>query len=1022
MRCVIGLVVTAAAALVPACTSRTPAAVAGTTPTVALVHPERWPAVHVPTADTAVERRVEQLLARMSLEDKVGQVIQAEIGHVTPADVRRYRLGSILNGGGSHPGGRQRTAPADWVALADAFYDASTETSRGGQAIPVIWGTDAVHGNTGVTGATVFPHNIALGATRDPELLRRIGEITAIEIRVTGVDWTFAPTVAVVRDDRWGRTYEGYSEDPGLVRECAGAMVRGLQGEPGTPGFLDSSHVLATAKHFLGDGGTAGGKDRGDNRSSEEDLRDIHAAGYVAALEAGVQAVMASYSSWQGRKMHGFGELLTGVLKDRMGFDGFVIGDWNGHGELPGCSDRDCPTAFNAGVDMFMAPDGWKALHRKTLAQVRSGEIAMARLDDAVRRVLRVKVRAGVLDRGRPSSRPLAGRRDLLGAPEHRAVARRTVRESLVLLKNDGGLLPLRRNARILVAGAAADDIGRQCGGWTITWQGTGTTNADFPGATSIWQGIRAAVESAGGTATLAADGRFDTRPDAAIVVFGESPYAEYEGDLATLACGNAHPRDLEILRALRAAGVPVVSVFLTGRPLWTDPELDASDAFVVAWQPGSEGGGVADVLFRAADGSIANDFRGALPYSWPADPAGAPVNRGDPGYAPRFPFGYGLTYAAGGNVPHGVAVAPAGDDVLARDRILAAIERVAGWQLAHVVYEAHLPDGGTQPVSDTEWVRGAFFAGVMAAYRATGNEAYRDAAVALAEKNRWQPGPRPRHADDLCIAQTYAELYLRDRDPRRIRPTVERLDAIVREPRPGPVVGWREDDNWSWCDALFMAPPTMAMIADATGDGRYLDAMDASWWETSDYLYDPAEGLWYRDGRYVVQPDGSQPRTTNGKKVFWSRGNGWVFAGLARVLEHMPADYPSRPRYERQMHEMAARLVAIQGADGFWRSSLLDPDEFPAPESSGTGFFAYGLAWGINHGVLDAATYLPAVKRAWEGLKWALHPDGRLGWVQQIGYDPRSVGPDDTVEYGSGAFLLAASEILRLAGLPERP
>ena len=358
---------------------------------------------------------------------------------------------------------------------------------------------------------------------------------------------------------------------------------------------------------------------------------------------------------------------------------------------------------------------------------------------------------------------------------------------------------------------------------------------------------------------------------------------------------------------------------------------------------------------------------------------------------------------------------APADAALLSREHVLSAIRRVADWQLAHVAYEAPLPDGGTQPVSDTEWVRGAFFAGVMAAHRATGDRAYLDAALALAEKNRWLPGPRPRHGDDLCIAQTYAELHRIRPEPRRIAPTVARLDAIVAEPRPGPVVGWREDDNWSWCDALFMAPPTMAMIAATTGDRRYLDAMDVSWWESSAYLYDEVEHLWYRDGRYVVQPDGTQARTTNGKKVFWSRGNGWVLAGLARVLEHMPADYRSRPRFERQMREMAAHLVEIQGEDGFWRSSLLDPAEFPAPESSGTAFFAYGLAWGVNHGVLDAASCRPAVERAWRGLNWALQPSGKLGWVQQIGYDPRSVGPDDAQEYGAGAFLLAASELLEL-------
>jgi beta-glucosidase len=616
------------------------------------VHAALWPTVApaVPV-DAALERAVSDLLARMSLADKVGQVIQAEIGSVTPEDVRRYRLGSVLNGGGSHPGGKRRTGPAEWVALADAYYEASMDTSGGGQAIPVLWGCDAVHGHTNVIGATVFPHNIALGATRDSELIRRIGEVTAAEIAVTGLDWNFAPTVAVVRDDRWGRTYEGYSEDPALVRRCADAMVRGLQGDPGSAGFLDGHHVIATAKHFLGDGGTWGGKDRGDNRSTEEELRDIHAVGHVAALEAGAQTVMASFSSWQGRKMHGNRELLTGVLKERMGFDGFVIGDWDGHGELEGCSNGDCPQALLAGVDMFMAADSWRALYRHTLKEARTGVIPAARLDDAVRRILRVKMRAGVFTRGRPSSRPLAGRSDLFGSPEHRAVARQAVRESLVLLKNGRGLLPLRRKLNVLVAGDAANDIGAQCGGWTISWEGDGNTNADFPGGSSIWDGIRDLVEGAGGTATLSADGRFTVRPNVAIAVFGERPYAEKGGDRTTLEFEPATGPALRLLRSLNASRVPVVSVFLSGRPLWVNRELDASDAFVAAWLPGSEGRAVSEVLFRAADGSLAHDFAGRLPYSWPRDPGQTPLNVGDTKYDPLFAYGYGLRVTASGDL-----------------------------------------------------------------------------------------------------------------------------------------------------------------------------------------------------------------------------------------------------------------------------------------------------------------------------------------------------------------------------------
>jgi beta-glucosidase len=613
------------------------------------VHAEIWPQVsRALPEDPELEAKVDALLARMSLEAKVGQVIQAEITHVTPKDVRRYHLGSILNGGGSFPGGIKRASVADWVALADAFYDASMSGSGGGPAIPIIWGCDAVHGHSNVIGATIFPHNIGLGATRDPELIRKIGEVTAVEMRITGLDWTFAPTVAVVRDDRWGRTYEGFSEDPEIVRECAGAMVRGMQGDPGSSGFLDGQHVIATAKHFLGDGGTFGGKDRGDNRSSEEQLRDIHAAGYVAAVGVGVQTVMASFSSWQGRKMHGFTELLTGVLKERMGFDGFIIGDWDGHGELPGCSAGDCPEAINAGIDMFMAPDTWKALYRHTLAEVRSGVIPQSRLDDAVRRILRVKMRAGMFQRGRPSSRPLAGRADLLGSSEHREVARRAARESLVLLKNSGGLLPLRRDLNVLVAGDGANDIAKQCGGWTISWQGTGNSNADFPHADSIWDGIRGAVEGGGGAAMLSEGGKFEKRPDVAIVVFGEDPYAETDGDRKTLELRSGKGA-LKLLRSLKASGISIVSVLLSGRPLCVNPELDASDAFVAAWLPGSEGGAVADLLFRAADGSVAHDFTGRLPYSWPRRPDQTPLNRGDESYDPLFPFGFGLSVADGG-------------------------------------------------------------------------------------------------------------------------------------------------------------------------------------------------------------------------------------------------------------------------------------------------------------------------------------------------------------------------------------
>ena len=624
------------------------ASLASATPpqAAAIIHPRLWPRQSPALArDAELEAQVEALLARMTPAQKAGQLVQADIGSITADDLRHYPLGSVLNGGNSSPRDDKLAAPSEWLALADRFYDASSGTPADPQ-VPVLWGTDAVHGHNNIPGATIFPHNIGLGAARDPELIRRIGEITALEVRVTGLDWAFSPTVAVARDARWGRTYESYSEDPALVRAYAAAMVQGLQGMPGTAGFLDGAHVLATPKHFLGDGGT-NGKDQGDNPAPEKELRDIDSPGYQAALGAGAQTVMASYSSWRGLKMHGNHSLLTDVLKGRFGFDGFVIGDWNGHAQLPGCSAISCPQAVNAGLDMLMAPDGWKELHANLMAQVAAGQIAPARLDDAVRRILRVKLRAHLLTEGRPSARPYAGHYELLGAPAHRAIARQAVRESLVLLKNHNHLLPLTPGRRVLVSGEGADSIAKQSGGWTINWQGT-EPNQVFPHAQSIYAGVAERVKAAGGTAELSPSGEFHTRPDAAIVVFGENPYAEFAGDVATLEYSPGDKRDLQLLHRLHALDVPVVAVFLSGRPLWVNAEINAADAFVAAWLPGPEGGGVADVLFARPDGSVRFDFRGRLPFSWPAS-ARPPAVDGRPGEPPLFAFGYGLTYADDG-------------------------------------------------------------------------------------------------------------------------------------------------------------------------------------------------------------------------------------------------------------------------------------------------------------------------------------------------------------------------------------
>jgi beta-glucosidase len=622
---------------------------------------EDWPRVTSPVQDTQEQAaKIEALLARMTLEEKVGQIMQAEIQSITPEEARAYHIGSILNGGGSTPGRARNAAPRDWLKIADAFYKASIK-SDGGVIIPVIWGTDAMHGHSNVTGVTLFPHNIGLGAANNPELVRQIGTATAREVRATGIDWVFAPTVAVVQNDRWGRTYESYSESPAVVRTLAAALVEGLQGNPGSPEFLDREHVVATAKHFIADGGTFGGDDQGDARISERELIDIHNPGYVATMSAGVQSVMASYSSWNGRKMHDNRYLLTDVLKGRMGFDGLVVGDWNGHGQVPGCTEASCAAAINAGVDLVMVPNDWKAMFHNTLTQVRSGEITMSRLDEAVRRILRVKMRAGMFAELSPSQRAGSGRDRVIGNSKHRALARQAVRESLVLLKNRNGILPLLPGQTVLVAGEGADHVGMQAGGWSVTWQGMDNTNKDFPGATSIYKGIQDAVEGAGGKAILSADGEIAERPDVAIVVFGERPYAEWQGDIPTVEFEPLHKKSLSLLQKLSARGIPVVSVFLSGRPLWVNPELNASDAFIAAWLPGSEGAGVADVIFTDGKGKARHDFTGRLSFSWPNAPVQEKLNPHHPGYQPLFALGYGLSYASGQQGPGKLAEAVSG-------------------------------------------------------------------------------------------------------------------------------------------------------------------------------------------------------------------------------------------------------------------------------------------------------------------------------------------------------------------------
>jgi beta-glucosidase len=556
---------------------------------------------------------VESLLREMTLDEKVGQMAQADRSSLrTEADIRGYFLGSVLSGGGSSP--PDKTA-AGWAEMYDRYQGIALQTRL---RIPLVYGTDAVHGHNNVVGAVVFPHNIGLGCTRDASLVERVARATAQEVAATGIDWTFSPCIAVARDERWGRTYESFGETPELVSEMAAAAVRGYQ-----------PTILACAKHYLADGGTAGGRDQGDAQMDEAALRAIHLPGYRAAVAAGVGSVMASFSSWNGQKMHGHRYLLTDVLKGELGFAGFVVSDWAGIDQLPGDYPSDVEASIGAGIDMVMVPERYPEFVSTLKSLVQAGRIPESRIDDAVRRILRQKVALGLW------GEPYADRSLLpqVGSDAHRQVGREAVRKSLVLLKNEGRVLPLSKmTRRIHVAGRNADDLGNQCGGWTITWQGgSGAITA----GTTILQGIRAAVLG-GASVTYSRDGSGAEGADAGVVVIGETPYAEGLGDRSELSLA---AEDVSAVRAVKRSGVPTVVVLVSGRPLVLDAILSDAEAIVAAWLPGTEGGGVADVLF--------GDFppTGKLGHSWPRSMAQVPVNWGDAAYDPLFPFGFGLSY-----------------------------------------------------------------------------------------------------------------------------------------------------------------------------------------------------------------------------------------------------------------------------------------------------------------------------------------------------------------------------------------
>lgn len=600
---------------------------------------------------SSYDPQVKALLAKMTLDEKIGQMTQPEYGPVLQnvGDMQKYFIGSVLSGGNSDPqvNGKTDNSVQAWTDLYDRVQSEALKTRLG---IPVLYGVDAVHGHSNVLGAVMFPHNIGLGCTRDPALVEKIGRITAEEVRATGIQWTFAPCVTVPQDIRWGRTYEGYSEDPAVVGMLGPAAVRGLQGTD----LSNPLSILACVKHYVGDGGTSPGAvapsnvaptgagssprvrlDQGDTKVDEATLRRIHLPGYIAAIKAGAGSIMPSYSSWNGVKCSGSKRLLTEILKQELGFEGFLISDYNAIGQIKrGDLKGSIEVSINAGMDMAMEPTDYRTYYNDLKELVGEGKVPMSRIDDAVTRILRVKFAMGLMDKNRSQ---LADRKlqKTFGSPEHRAVAREAVRKSLVLLKNDKKTLPISKQAaRIHVAGKSADNIGNQCGGWTIQWQGQ-TANVT-PGGTTILAAIKAAVPKT--QVTFSLDGTGAQGATLGVVVVGELPYAEGSGDRADLSLAK---EDVVAVNNMKKAGIPVVVIVISGRPVLVNDILPQADALIAAFLPGTEGQGVADVLF--------GDYKptGKLSYSWPKSNDQLPlnVNSQKDKYDPLFKLGYGLTY-----------------------------------------------------------------------------------------------------------------------------------------------------------------------------------------------------------------------------------------------------------------------------------------------------------------------------------------------------------------------------------------
>ena len=583
-----------------------------------------------------------RILNNMTLEQKVGHVIMPEINSVTPEEVKKYQFGTILNGGGGFPNQNKNSSVQDWKNLSKSYYEASPIID--GVRVPILWGTDAVHGHNNVIGATIFPHNIGLGATRNELLVRKIGNAVAKEVASTGIIWTFAPTVAVPKNDLWGRTYEGFSENTDLVSSLGKSFIIGLQGE--SESFLDEDHILATVKHFVGDGGTNNGIDQGNTIIDEFLLKEVHAKPYYDAINECALSIMASFNSWNGKKMHGNKYLLTEVLKSQMGFNGFIVGDWNGHGQIPGCEDNNCPDALISGVDIYMVPTEWESLYFNTLEQVRNGVIPIERLNDAVQRILIVKEHLGLFNQRVPHSY----NKNFLGSKDHIALAREAVRESIVLLKNHNNNLPMNPNKKYLIVGEMSQQIENQMGGWTITWQGkswegVNLSNEDFPNTQSIFDSLSNFIIQNGGSVEYSKDGSYKNKPDTVIFVYGETPYAEGEGDIVNLNFSKNNRNLLRKMRMFQKNNISVVSLFISGRPLIVDNEIKYSDSFVSIWLPGTAVEGINDVIFSNKDGSINYDFKGKLSFSWPSKTSNNPLNEKDEDYLPLYKYGYGLTY-----------------------------------------------------------------------------------------------------------------------------------------------------------------------------------------------------------------------------------------------------------------------------------------------------------------------------------------------------------------------------------------